>query len=173
MTNENLYNSISEYKFDDAYKDVDICFEQKLYDSNLGWDKNYINKVIVEYKKLMYLASIYKNISPPDPIDQVWHQHILYTFDYKNFCDKYIGFFLHHNPERFTKPNPSGIDIYALTVELYEKEFGYKPPLDVWVLNAKSFKRVNLFENYVVPINDLKSIIKIFFNELKHKLKLW
>jgi len=173
MTNENLYNSILEYKFDGDYKDVDIPFEKKLYDANLGWNADYLNRVVLEYKKLVYLAAVYKNIAPPDSIDQVWHQHILYTVDYKNFCDKYMGFFLHHNPERFTKPNPNGVDGYALTLDYYKKEFGCEPPSDIWLLNAKSFKRVNLFENYVVPVNDLKSIIKIFFNELKHKLKLW
>lgn len=170
MTQENLFKSILDYNFDGDYQGVDISFEQKLYDSNLGWNQKYIKRTVEEYKKFMYLGAVYKNIAPPDPIDQVWHQHILYTIDYKIFCEKFMGFFLHHNPERYTKPNPNGVDVYSLTLEYYRKEFGQEPPTDIWILNAKAFKRVNMFEHYVVPVNDLKSIIKIFFNELGWRL---
>ena len=68
MTNKNLYNSILEYKFDGDYKNVDISFEKKLYDVNLGWSPEYLKRVVLEYKKLMYLAAVYKKISPPDSI---------------------------------------------------------------------------------------------------------
>ena len=174
MTNETLFESMMAYNFDEAYQKVDISFEQKMLESNLGWSKDYLNRTITEYKKLMYLAAVYRNIAPSDPIDQVWHQHILYTKDYRTFCERYMGFFLNHNPERFNfSPKSDDVDIYKITLDYYRKEFNQEPPLDIWVLDAKDHARINLATHYVLPVNDLKSIIKIFFNELKHKLKLW
>lgn len=32
-------------------------------------------------------------------IDQIWHVFLLYTQDYMDFCDKYFGEFLHHQPD--------------------------------------------------------------------------
>lgn len=32
-------------------------------------------------------------------IDQIWHIFLLYTQDYMDFCDKYFGEYLHHQPD--------------------------------------------------------------------------
>ena len=32
-------------------------------------------------------------------IDQMWHTFLLYTRDYKSFCETHIGEFLHHQPD--------------------------------------------------------------------------
>src|SRR5262249_52864847 len=32
-------------------------------------------------------------------IDQMWHVFLLYTRDYKNFCETYFGEILHHQPD--------------------------------------------------------------------------
>ncbi len=31
-------------------------------------------------------------------IDEMWHTFILFTKDYQDFCDRYIGYYLHHRP---------------------------------------------------------------------------
>ncbi len=31
-------------------------------------------------------------------IDLMWHTFLLYTQDYQNFCQRYFGFFIHHQP---------------------------------------------------------------------------
>lgn len=31
-------------------------------------------------------------------IDEMWHNFILFTKDYQEFCDENFGFFIHHNP---------------------------------------------------------------------------
>ena len=35
---------------------------------------------------------------PPKAIDNGWHEFLLYTEDYANFCNRYFGRFLHHRP---------------------------------------------------------------------------
>lgn len=33
------------------------------------------------------------------PIDEMWHNFILYTKDYQDFCSHYFGQFIHHYPD--------------------------------------------------------------------------
>ncbi|WP_367607831.1 hypothetical protein [Legionella sp. W05-934-2] len=33
------------------------------------------------------------------PIDDMWHNFILYTRDYIQFCDRYFGTYIHHEPD--------------------------------------------------------------------------
>lgn len=43
---------------------------------------------------------------PSQAVDVAWHEFILFTRDYKEFCDKALGRFLHHTPaEAMKKPN--------------------------------------------------------------------
>jgi hypothetical protein len=48
---------------------------------------------------LAYLMSGGRFVSMPSQVaDDLWHEFILYTREYKNFCDKAFGTFLHHTP---------------------------------------------------------------------------
>ena len=42
-----------------------------------------------------------------EPIDIAWHEFILMTKDYEQFCHKYLGRFIHHTPSRL---NPHTLD---------------------------------------------------------------
>jgi len=42
--------------------------------------------------------------TPMKRIDQMWHAFILCTRDYSEFCEKYLGGFIHHEPEISTDP---------------------------------------------------------------------
>lgn len=39
-------------------------------------------------------------LSPMEVIDNIWHEFLLYTTDYANFCHTYFGHFIHHEPTR-------------------------------------------------------------------------
>jgi hypothetical protein len=48
---------------------------------------------------LAYLMSGNRFVSMPSQVaDDLWHEFILYTREYKSFCDKAFGTFLHHTP---------------------------------------------------------------------------
>ena len=54
---------------------------------------------------LAYLASGKKYVAMPSVIaDELWHEFILYTRDYKTFCDQAFGAFLHHTPAEVLAP---------------------------------------------------------------------
>lgn len=39
-------------------------------------------------------------LSEARAIDLMWHTFLLFTKDYARFCDRYFGFFVHHQPRR-------------------------------------------------------------------------
>ena len=48
---------------------------------------------------LTYLKSGYKHVSMPSQVvDDLWHELILYTRHYEQFCSRAFGRFLHHTP---------------------------------------------------------------------------
>jgi uncharacterized protein (TIGR04222 family) len=77
----------------------------------------------------MYLAATADvMVSPSEIVDTVWHQHLIYTQSYKEFCrilQKEIAHIpSNHNPkekERFVKAKQT-------TQNYYEQEFGKQPP---------------------------------------------
>lgn len=52
-----------------------------------------------EMKKFLYICSINPKMSTPSiPVDNMWHQFILWTKDYANYCQENFGKFIHHFP---------------------------------------------------------------------------
>ena len=80
------------------------------------WPRGLLHKLIVRHPKLRpkdaalvsrglrqffvaYLMSGRKYVAMPSQIaDDLWHEFILYTRDYEEFCKKAFGGFLHHTP---------------------------------------------------------------------------
>ncbi len=72
-------------------------------------------------------------LRPSPKVDMAWHAFILHTRDYADFCERELGFFLHHKPDA---PGASGAGVqatldYLRTRALVEQLFG---PVDeaIW-----------------------------------------
>jgi len=64
-----------------------------------GWSPEKTNELFDEMKKFMYLcATNDAAMAPPEDIDEIWHNFILFTGDYADYCQNKVGFFLHHQP---------------------------------------------------------------------------
>ncbi|MES1227999.1 MAG: TIGR04222 domain-containing membrane protein, partial [Armatimonadota bacterium] len=126
------WQKLLTYSFDKP--DSRFPFSAKVAREN-GWSLAYTLRVIEEYRKFAFLAATAGHpVSPPDTVDQAWHTHILYTYDYwKVFCPEYLGFDLHHGPTKGgAKETAKFQDWYAKTLASYEAFFGEKPPVDIW-----------------------------------------
>lgn len=62
------------------------------------WSDHYKRQVIKEYEKFLYMKSQNDSVSPSNDIDLVWHQHILNTKHYRQYCYDNFGFFVDHDP---------------------------------------------------------------------------
>src|SRR6185295_12762247 len=84
---------------------------------------------------LAYLRSGTKFVSMPSQIaDDLWHEFILYTRDYKSFCDKAFGGFLHHTPavvlsaDRRNNEGLRRVWWYCCREENIDPEYPVRPP---------------------------------------------
>lgn len=69
-----------------------------------------------------------------EKVDEVWHQFILFTPQYHEFCEQMLGRYLHHVPETSFASVPS--EHKKNLRELYTETFTGISPL--WNLNANS-----------------------------------
>jgi hypothetical protein len=88
----------------------------------------------VEFKKFVALACFYGGslALTSREVDSVWHQFILFTRQYVEFCEKFVGEYLHHEPETLSSPIQESERDHV--INLYLKTFGDPP--EIW--NAAS-----------------------------------
>lgn len=101
----------------------------------LGWSRPFALAAIHEYKKFVYLGVVSEtSVTPPKVIDQVWHEHLLFTRAYRDFCRDVLGRDFDHNPELVQSTDQTDVFQvqYAATLARYASEFGQRPPADIW-----------------------------------------
>ncbi len=100
-----------------------------------GWTHAFAGRVVREYKRFVALAAVAGHpVSPSDPVDQVWHLHLVYTKSYwQDLCRDVLGKELHHFPTTGGHEESAKFeDWYARTLESYRQWFGAEPPADIW-----------------------------------------
>lgn len=100
-----------------------------------GWPNRMTLKAVTEYKKFVYLGVISDfHVTPSKIIDVVWHEHLLFTKAYREFCADVIEYEFDHHPELMAMEDQTGRfnAQYSDTLELYEAEFGIAPPEAIW-----------------------------------------
>lgn len=124
-----LWNKIREFDLDAPFSEYG--FSTRLADENY-WTKYFTVKAIVEYKKFMYLAVTSElMVSPSEIIDTVWHQHLIYTQSYSDFCDL-IGKNVQHIPSTHNKVDAEKFRLAKeRTKKLYTESFGEQPK-EIW-----------------------------------------
>lgn len=76
------------------------------------------------------------NVTPSKAIDTVWHEHLLFTKAYREFCDDVIHYNFEHHPELIAldEQTENFAVQYVKTLQLYRYEFGYDAPPSIWDL---------------------------------------
>jgi hypothetical protein len=100
-----------------------------------GWTRPFALRAITEYKKFVYLGMVADfSVTPPKVIDAVWHEHLLFSRAYRDFCDEVLGRHFDHHPELLPEKEQTEVfqAQYAATLALYRAEFNTTPPADVW-----------------------------------------
>jgi hypothetical protein len=52
-------------------------------------------------------------------VDRMWHAFILHTFVYRSLCDRFLGFFLEHQPQAGAPPSASVRETVAFLARIY------------------------------------------------------
>lgn len=138
----NLYQRICDFELDQP--GASFPFSHKLA-RECNWTSIYTFRVIQEYKKFIFLGMVADHIvSPPKPIDLVWHLHLIYTRSYwDKFCPEVLGKPFHHAPSAGGRSEKIKYDqLYQQTLSTYQIYFGNPPP-DIWLQNSVQVARRN------------------------------
>lgn len=123
---QQLWQNILDFNLDEPVSAY--SFSTRLENENF-WTVNFAGDAIIEYKKFMYLAAVSEYmVSPSAIVDVVWHQHLVFTQSYDEFC-RVLGKKIahvpatHHNAdfEKFKSASER-------TGKLYTENFGPQPP---------------------------------------------
>jgi hypothetical protein len=88
------------------------------------------NLLLELIKYLVITNDCKKTTSPSCLVDLVWHEFILFTEYYHQFCIKHFGKFIHHSPN--SKTNTTA---FNFTLERYKSKYGL-PPKNIWINNT-------------------------------------
>jgi hypothetical protein len=165
MTSEEtkVYADIEAFVFDEGAPDM--SFADRLSKDN-GWSRLYSLRVIEEYRKFAFLMVAGGHmVVPSDQVDQAWHQHLLYTRSWAEFCKKVLHRPVHHEPTRGGDAEKNRfVTGYAQTLQTYRRFFG-PPPGDIWPDAPLRFgkdlhyRRVNTKDNLVISSSWLWGLI--------------
>ncbi len=155
-----LWDKVKNFDFNQPL--TDYGFVTRLADKN-KWTKNFTEKAILEYKKFMYLAATANTmVSPSEIVDIVWHQHLIFTKSYNEFCNLLEKKIQHipstHNKAEFEKFKNAKDN----TTKLYEQEFG-KQPKNIWEYNSMyqplNLKKSKLTREKIITLGLVISLI--------------
>ncbi|WP_426474748.1 glycine-rich domain-containing protein [Chryseobacterium balustinum] len=140
MMNKDLWEKIERFDFDHPPSEYD--FTLRLAHENY-WTRNFTKQAILEYKKFMYLAAVSDMmVSPSEIVDTVWHQHLIFTKSYSEFCT-ILGKQIQHIPSTHNKEDFQKFKLAKeRTTKLYETHFG-KQPESIWD-HANPYESLNL-----------------------------
>lgn len=138
--NKDLWEKIELFDFD--HPPSEYGFTLRLAHENY-WTQNFTKQAILEYKKFMYLAAVSDMmVSPSEIVDTVWHQHLIFTKSYSEFC-AILGKQIQHIPSTQNKEDFQKFKLAKeRTTKLYETHFG-KQPKSIWN-HANPYESLNL-----------------------------
>jgi hypothetical protein len=93
-----------------------------------------VDEAMVEYLAFMTLMQLYDGVrlTPSQLVDEVWHAHILFTSNYRDWCQTHFGYFVDHAPTAPTVSRDRDLRCYATTLWLYQRVFGEAAPPKCW-----------------------------------------
>ena len=117
-----------------------------------------VKALVHEYLLFIWLKMLNpkQDISPPKSIDLVWHQHILFTKEYSEFCQHHFGFFLHHSPTvpgYSNKTRKENIKTYAEVLIRYKYHTKLEPPRQFWPQSGPVEKFLKELQKHVIVEN--------------------
>jgi len=108
--------------------DLEFALEKMVWDKQITAEQ--CASAEQEFKRFVFLIGLdVKPIAMISPrLDDVWHQMVLFTRRYEQFCKDTVGFFIHHTPE--TPDSPIPVEAAVNFINEYERFFGEIP--EIW-----------------------------------------
>lgn len=91
------------------------------------WPDDLLATLTLLYRRFFYLLCRYpdEGLVPTKEIDEIWHNHILFTKRYHRDCQAIAGRYLHHTPDDPDCPNDELMQHgFERTKARYKQTFG-------------------------------------------------
>jgi hypothetical protein len=106
------------------------------------WEEREARECFEDLKRFLFMAVMAdKPVAPTEKLDEMWHNFILYTMDYDEFCKTRLGLFVHHRPRRRDDPK-STRNMRQETLDFAHALFGFLP-VNFKYTHAEMFKASN------------------------------
>ena len=94
----------------DGYANLDVVAKLKIEFNISQWEAGLL---FYDVKRFLFLRATQEGVwSPPSKIDDGWHEFILFTKDYTDFCKLFFSRFIHHSPARINaKPKIGAVEV--------------------------------------------------------------
>lgn len=92
-----------------------------------GMPLDFAEESFFETKRFLWLCGTEESaqpLAPTEPIDEVWHNFLLFTREYQTFCQRFFGFFIHHVPLPQSEVEKADGSIIERTISRAVSEFG-------------------------------------------------
>ena len=106
------------------------------------WSDEYANNVAFEYSRFLKLRSLNEQLSPSDDIDKLWHQHLLNTKNYYNYCFAKFNKFVHHDPTDSSDQQARQKRL-ANTIQIYVNTFGPINNKQIWNIQTEKISSIS------------------------------
>lgn len=94
------------------------------FQTKLGLSQEAAEQLFTDTKRFLYLCAVSdKPIAPNETLDFGWHQFLLYSEEYADFCMQNFGRFIHHCPVRPDSTTPKG-EMSRRAIVLAQTVFG-------------------------------------------------
>ena len=105
----------------ESYRNEKVLYR---FQTKLGLDVEQAEALFKDTKRFLLLCGCFRSrgpLSPTAAIDNGWHEFLMFTKDYQEFCEQYFGGFLHHSPfVPWIAEKPGGIyRTYRLAREVF------------------------------------------------------
>ncbi|MFF2879028.1 glycine-rich domain-containing protein [Gottfriedia sp. NPDC057991] len=99
MVNSNLANLSLVSRLENAWKMGFLADVKERVMEKEGWSNAKYTFIEKELKRFFLMAAIFENVPMySQEVDKIWHEMILFTKSYQNFCQSFCGEMIHHEP---------------------------------------------------------------------------
>lgn len=132
---------------------------------NNSWTDEYVNQIEKEFERFIFLKSIDNECSPSDDIDILWHQILLDTEYYYNYCKKNFNQIIHHKPQNSLDQEARKLRLEK-TAKLYKEIYNEEQNPIVWQKFNTNNNSTNILGNSEL-LNEINNIKQEVSNDLK------
>lgn len=159
---------INDFNLDDGGANIELTFTKRFARDHLINEPKTL-RILQEYRRfftLMVIRELHLELpclTPSRAVDLMWHQHLIYSRNYKRLCnhvgatlrESKLDLFIHHGPTTGGKDEKARYEEqYNNTLAFYEEVFNEAPPPAIWPRSNERFAG----KVHIVDGNDYEAV---------------